>query len=318
RAGNATQHPAVGRLRPRVRRAAQAPGERGPDGPRSRGRLRVHQRQRPAAADHRGDPVGRGARHHHDAPQLAAPLRERPRRRYRAGRVAGQGAGRLLRAVRGRGEGRRALARAPARHRRAPVRLPEVLARGGRADHVAEDARRAAAGRDEAQEEGQADGPDARPHLRRRARVVLPARVGLRRRGGGPDGPAGTHGYHGAFSHAVMRYGKNVKLAKDFLTWLHGKQQFAKWFEVAEGFSVGSTKYWEQHPMWERVDPPMKIYRQAAAASRMIGYAGPPSARATEAYTKYIIVDMYAKACQGTKAEDAVKWAAGELSKIYG
>jgi hypothetical protein len=27
---------------------------------------------------------------------------------------------------------------------------------------------------------------------------------------------------------------------------------------------------------------------------------------------------MYAKACQGTKAEDAVKWAADELGKIYG
>jgi len=27
---------------------------------------------------------------------------------------------------------------------------------------------------------------------------------------------------------------------------------------------------------------------------------------------------MYAKACQGMKAEDAVKWAAGELNKIYG
>jgi len=61
----------------------------------------------------------------------------------------------------------------------------------------------------------------------------------------------------------------------------------------------------------------MKIYRQAAAASRMIGYAGPSNAMATEAYTKYILVDMYAKACQGTKAEDAVKWAAGELKKIY-
>src|SRR5437899_2976678 len=133
-----------------------------------------------------------------------------------------------------------------------------------------------------------------------------------------PNGPAGTYSYHVAFSHAVMRYGKNVKLAKDFLKWLHGKAQFAKWFEVAEGFSVGATKYWEQHAMWERVDPPMKIYRQAAAASRMIGYAGPPSARATEAYTKYIMVDMYAKACQGMKAEDAVKWAAGELGKIYG
>jgi multiple sugar transport system substrate-binding protein len=27
---------------------------------------------------------------------------------------------------------------------------------------------------------------------------------------------------------------------------------------------------------------------------------------------------MYAKAVQGMKAEDAVKWAAGELKKIYG
>jgi multiple sugar transport system substrate-binding protein len=133
-----------------------------------------------------------------------------------------------------------------------------------------------------------------------------------------PAGPAGTWGYHVAFSHAVMKYGKNQKLAKDFLKWLHGKEQFGKWFEVAEGFSVGSTKYWEQHPLWTKVDEPMKIYRQAAAASRMIGYAGPPSAKATEVYSKYILTDMFAKAVQGMKAEDAVKWAAGELRKIYG
>jgi multiple sugar transport system substrate-binding protein len=133
-----------------------------------------------------------------------------------------------------------------------------------------------------------------------------------------PAGPAGSSAYHVAFSHAVMKYGKNQKLAKDFLKWLHGKEQFSKWFEVAEGFSVGSTKFWEQHPLWTTVDPPMKIYRQAAATSRMFGYAGPPSAKATEVYSKYIIVDMYAKAVQGLAAEDAVKWAAGELKKIYG
>ena len=133
-----------------------------------------------------------------------------------------------------------------------------------------------------------------------------------------PAGPAGATAYHVAFSHAVMKYGKNQKLAKDFLKWLHGREQFAKWFEVAEGFSVGSTKYWEQHPLWSKVDDAMKIYRQAAAASRVFGYAGPPSAKATEVYSKYIIVDMFAKAVQGMKAEDAVKWAAGELQRIYG
>jgi multiple sugar transport system substrate-binding protein len=133
-----------------------------------------------------------------------------------------------------------------------------------------------------------------------------------------PAGPKGAVAYHVAFSHGVMKYGKNQKLAKDFLKWLHGKEQFSKWFQVAEGFSVGSTKFWEQHPLWASIDPPMKIYRQAAASARMFGYAGPPSAKATEVYSKYIIVDMYAKAVQGMKAEDAVKWAAGELKKIYG
>jgi multiple sugar transport system substrate-binding protein len=51
--------------------------------------------------------------------------------------------------------------------------------------------------------------------------------------------------------------------------------------------------------------------------TRAFGYPGPASAKATEVYTKYIIVDMYAKAVQGTKAEDAVKWAESELKKIY-
>jgi multiple sugar transport system substrate-binding protein len=133
-----------------------------------------------------------------------------------------------------------------------------------------------------------------------------------------PNGPAGSWGYHIPFEHAVMKYGKNQKVAKDFLKWMHGKEQFGKWFQVAEGFSVGANKSWESHPMWDKVDDAMKIYRNAAGASRMVGYAGPPTAKATEAYTKYILTDMYAKAVQGMKAEDAVKWAAAQLTKVYG
>jgi len=45
--------------------------------------------------------------------------------------------------------------------------------------------------------------------------------------------------------------------------------------------------------------------------------AGPADRRAGEVMSKYVIIDMYAKAVQGTPAEDAVKWATGELEKIY-
>jgi len=133
-----------------------------------------------------------------------------------------------------------------------------------------------------------------------------------------PAGPAGSSSYQASFHHGVMKYGKNQKLAKDFLQWLHGKEQFGKWFQVAEGFSIGSTKFWEQHPLWSTIDEPMKGFRTAADNSRVLGYAGQPSAKATEAYSKYVVVDMFAKGVQGMKPEDAVKWAAGELQKIYG
>jgi multiple sugar transport system substrate-binding protein len=60
------------------------------------------------------------------------------------------------------------------------------------------------------------------------------------------------------------------------------------------------------------------MFRTAARDTRIFGYAGPSTGKATEVFSKYIIVDMYAKAVTGTKAEDAVKWAEGELKNIYG
>jgi multiple sugar transport system substrate-binding protein len=69
--------------------------------------------------------------------------------------------------------------------------------------------------------------------------------------------------------------------------------------------------------MWSKVDKPLQMFRQAGRNTRIFGYAGPATAKATEAFTKYIVTDMYAKAVQGMKAEDAVKWAEGELKKVY-
>src|SRR5438309_424274 len=132
-----------------------------------------------------------------------------------------------------------------------------------------------------------------------------------------PKGPAGQFALYLPFQHSVMKYSKNQKLAKDFLKWLHQDANYGKWFEVNEGYSVGAAKKWEDHPMWAKVDKPLQVFRQAARLTRAFGHPGPASAKATESYTKYVIVDMYAKAVQGMKAEDAVKWAEGELKKIY-
>ena len=132
-----------------------------------------------------------------------------------------------------------------------------------------------------------------------------------------PSGPSGAYLLFLNQSNALMKYGKNQKLAKDFLRWIHKTENYGKWFDSQEGYSVGSTKVWEKNPMWTRLDEPLKMFRTAANNTRLFGYAGPSTAHATEAFTKYVVTDMYAKGVQGMKAEDAVKWAEGELKKIY-
>ena len=131
----------------------------------------------------------------------------------------------------------------------------------------------------------------------------------------GPNGP--TPLYLVSFAHGLMKYSKNQKAAREFLKWFHSKDQFGKWFEIESGYSAGGTTYWETHPMWEKVDEALKPFRLAPRGSRMFGYAGPPSAKAAEVYSKYIITDMFAKAAQGMSPEDAVKWADAELKKVY-
>ncbi|HEV8675191.1 MAG TPA: extracellular solute-binding protein, partial [Methylomirabilota bacterium] len=45
-----------------------------------------------------------------------------------------------------------------------------------------------------------------------------------------PGGPKGQYSYHVPFAHAVMSYSKNQPVARDFLKWMHSKEQFGKWF----------------------------------------------------------------------------------------
>jgi multiple sugar transport system substrate-binding protein len=52
-------------------------------------------------------------------------------------------------------------------------------------------------------------------------------------------------------------------------------------------------------------------------SGRFAAYAGPSRRPVAEAISKYILVDIYAKAVHRMAPADAVKWAHGGLVKIY-
>jgi ABC-type glycerol-3-phosphate transport system substrate-binding protein len=131
-----------------------------------------------------------------------------------------------------------------------------------------------------------------------------------------PKGTGGQFNLPGPFTDMLMGYSKNQKAAKDFLRWIHSKPVFDEWFTSQQGYTDGATKAWEDHPVW-KADPVLTPFKDVPSGGRLAGYAGPPNRKAAEVVTKYIIVDMYAKAIQGMAAEESVKGAHAELAKIY-
>jgi len=113
-----------------------------------------------------------------------------------------------------------------------------------------------------------------------------------------------------------MKYSKNQAAAKEFLRWISSKEIFDKWFVSQQGYTTGPTKIWENHHVWS-VDPGLAPFKQIPVTGRLGGYAGSPNQKAAEVQTKYIVVDMYAKAIQGMPAEEAAKWAHSEATKVY-
>src|SRR5882762_11102319 len=131
-----------------------------------------------------------------------------------------------------------------------------------------------------------------------------------------PKGAGGQFALPFPSTNMLMGYSKNQKPAKDVLRWINSKEVYGQWFTSQQGYSDGATKDWEKDPVWN-VDPVLLPFRDIPNKGRLAGYAGPPGRASAEAITKYIMVDMYAKAVQGMPAEDAVKWAHEELVKIY-
>jgi multiple sugar transport system substrate-binding protein len=49
----------------------------------------------------------------------------------------------------------------------------------------------------------------------------------------------------------------------------------------------------------------------------MPGYPGAPTRHAAESMVKYVIVNMFARACKGMSTPDTIKQAEAELKDIY-
>ncbi len=132
-----------------------------------------------------------------------------------------------------------------------------------------------------------------------------------------PEGPAGRYHTLGGQSSCIMTHSKVQTAAKNYIRFIGKDENFEKFFVINNGYIKGIVPKWQQHQLWS-FDPALTPYRDMATYGQHIGYPGPYDRRSQEAFAKYIVVDLFARAARGESADSVIKWAAGELRNIYG
>ena len=84
-----------------------------------------------------------------------------------------------------------------------------------------------------------------------------------------------------------------------------------------QSYIAGISPKHDQMLPWESFRRPSRCSAISASIARAVGFPGPANQKAGLAWSKYVVVDMFARAVQGESAESAVAWAETELKTVY-
>jgi multiple sugar transport system substrate-binding protein len=135
-----------------------------------------------------------------------------------------------------------------------------------------------------------------------------------------PEGPAGRVTYAEFMSSAIFSYSPNVAAAKALLTYLNEEAQLAPWVAPNLSFVFPPLKSFKDNVLmpWN-TDPKLAAFKDYANTSHLPGYPSSNFKGGTEAYAKWLVVDMFASVCAGTATvEEAIENAKTQLTQIYG
>jgi multiple sugar transport system substrate-binding protein len=133
-----------------------------------------------------------------------------------------------------------------------------------------------------------------------------------------PKGPTGKR-FHilNSLSHAVLKSAPDQEAARSFLRWLMDKKQLNGWYASADSYYAPFLHAYDNADFWT-VEPRNLPYRDSLDTSHLPGWPAPVSRPQAEVIAKYVVIDMFAKACAGTSTKDAIKNAVTQVKQIYG
>jgi multiple sugar transport system substrate-binding protein len=131
-----------------------------------------------------------------------------------------------------------------------------------------------------------------------------------------PQGPKGRYHLLQVQAHAIAAHAPDPAAAKAFLRWLYDDKQLSAWLVAGDAYYAPFLHAYDNHPMWN-ADPRYLPYKESVKTSRVHAWPAPQGHASAESVAKYVIVDMFAKACQGESTKNVIATAASQLRQIY-
>uniref|UniRef100_UPI003B585E22 extracellular solute-binding protein n=1 Tax=Noviherbaspirillum sp. ST9 TaxID=3401606 RepID=UPI003B585E22 len=115
----------------------------------------------------------------------------------------------------------------------------------------------------------------------------------------------------------AFNFTKYPNAAKAFIAFMLEKENYEKWLDGAQGYLTQTLNAYESAPVWT-ADPKNAVFSQASKRTLPASGIGTVGEKAATAIADFIVVDMFANYCTGSKdLKGAMAEAERQLKRIY-
>jgi len=133
-----------------------------------------------------------------------------------------------------------------------------------------------------------------------------------------PKGPTGQR-YHALVpvTHGIFSFSKDVQAAKDFLRWIMDPKQYRPWIASGDMYFAPYLHAFDKVPEWD-IEPRVKPYQKVLETGKLTSWPAPANRQHGEVINRWIVIDMFTKACTGGQTRAVIAEAVAQLKQIYG
>jgi multiple sugar transport system substrate-binding protein len=132
-----------------------------------------------------------------------------------------------------------------------------------------------------------------------------------------PKGPKGRFHSLVPVTHGIFAHTPDPAATKHFLKWLMDPKQVGPWYRSAQMYHAPFLHAYDKDEEWNK-EPRFKPDFRVLETGKLQSWPAPADRKAGEVVNKWIVIDMFAKACTGASTKQVIADAVTGLKQIYG